>query len=197
MKSCEPALCDLYALVLSSEEIRRRIVAARELIGMSQEDLGALLEQEGYGKHDVGRLERRDPKMPLTPGRRTALAKHLRVPEAWFTAERDELFPAISDQVDAGPQLKKFLDEIRELVDDYSFLASTATPRQTEELKRRTIERMDRENGESEAVVARHREDVSQIVREAERDAEQQQPTRSSRRETEPDRAEARRRRRA
>lgn len=80
---------------------------------MTQEKLGALVEQEGYGKHDIGRLERMDEQVVLTPGRRAALVKHLKVPEAWFTADRDDLFSEIGD----GADLKLLPESMQQLVE--------------------------------------------------------------------------------
>lgn len=50
---------------------------------MSQVELGALVEEEGWGKHDVGRIERGD--VPMTPGRLDAIARHLGVAREWLT----------------------------------------------------------------------------------------------------------------
>jgi transcriptional regulator with XRE-family HTH domain len=69
--------------VLDSHELKRRLDAARRLRGMKQTDLAELLVAEGFGKHDVGRLERGE--LALQRKFIDALCRHLRVPERWFT----------------------------------------------------------------------------------------------------------------
>lgn len=81
----------------SQEELRRRIVAARELRGITQTDLGALFEQDGLGKHDPGRIER--GTMPMQRAHREAFIRHLRVPDAWFTEDDVDVLLGVS----AGP----------------------------------------------------------------------------------------------
>lgn len=72
------------------DEIARRIRAARELRGLSQDGLGKLVAADGLGIHDVGRIERGE--VTMTRVHRDALIRHLRVPERWFTAENvDEI----------------------------------------------------------------------------------------------------------
>jgi transcriptional regulator with XRE-family HTH domain len=74
---------DRHHGVLEPEELRRRLDAIRTLRGLRQVDLAALVETDGHGKHDVGRLERGD--VHLSPSLRRSLAHHLQVPEDWFT----------------------------------------------------------------------------------------------------------------
>lgn len=71
--------------MLTPEELKRRIDAARTLRGLRQVDLAELLEADGHGKHDVGRLERGE--IPFSAALRRSLAHHLEVPEAWFVDE--------------------------------------------------------------------------------------------------------------
>jgi transcriptional regulator with XRE-family HTH domain len=73
----------MHPVVLPQEELKRRIAALRKLRGMSQVELGALVEEEGWGKLDVGRIERGD--VPMTPGRLDAIARHLGVAREWLT----------------------------------------------------------------------------------------------------------------
>jgi hypothetical protein len=73
-------------------ESARRIMAARILRGLERSELADLFAAQGFGWHDVAKLERGDPKMPLTPARRGKLAEILRVPEWWFTAPEEELW---------------------------------------------------------------------------------------------------------
>jgi transcriptional regulator with XRE-family HTH domain len=72
---------------LNPDELARRLVAARELRGLSQEALGERMLAEGFGRHDAARIERGDPRVPVSPARRRGLAEILQVPEWWFTAE--------------------------------------------------------------------------------------------------------------
>lgn len=78
-------------MALTPEETVRRIVSARKLKGISQQEIGKALEAQGdFGLHDIARIERGE--MHLTPGRRHALAEILEVPEWWFTRPVEELF---------------------------------------------------------------------------------------------------------
>lgn len=80
-------------MALDADELARRIVSARELRGIDQAELGEAMKDEGYGKHDIAKMERQDATAPpLNRGRRIALAEILRVPEWWFTADDDEMF---------------------------------------------------------------------------------------------------------
>ena len=72
-------------MALDPEEVAHRVVAARELRGLKQTDLHEPMEQAGFGKHDLAKIERCDEKVRLTPGRRAALSQALDVPEWWFT----------------------------------------------------------------------------------------------------------------
>jgi len=71
--------------MLSSEETKRRMEAARKLRGLSQAELGELFEADDLGKMDPQQIER--GRMLLRGARLVAACKHLRVPERWFTAE--------------------------------------------------------------------------------------------------------------
>lgn len=90
-------------------EIGHRIKAARELRGVSQEELAQQFDDDGLGSSDVGRLER--GLLALTRARRDALVRHLRVPERWFTSENvDEIVGY--EEVDAIG-LRRELEAIR------------------------------------------------------------------------------------
>lgn len=79
--------------LLEPDELARRLISARELRGMEQAEVGDLMKDEGYGKHDVAKMERCDPTAPpLNRGRRIALSEILRVPEWWFTSDEEDLF---------------------------------------------------------------------------------------------------------
>lgn len=85
--------------MLDPEELDRRLKAIRMLRQISQTEMAVMLEAEGFGKHDLGRIER--GQMALTGARRRELARILRVPESYFTAEDlDEvLFAAGTDKL--------------------------------------------------------------------------------------------------
>jgi transcriptional regulator with XRE-family HTH domain len=111
--------------VLNEDQVRRRLRAARELTGMSREELGDLLAEDGFGRHDVAALEREKGEsakartVPLTPARRASLARHLGVPEAWFT-EPDHQRLFVSDEDSATrervEELAGQLADLRQLV---------------------------------------------------------------------------------
>lgn len=115
---------------LSNEEIARRMKAARQLRGMSQQELNDLFAEDGLEKNEAGRLERGD--LALTANRRYALVRHLRVPERWFTSEsvdeivgygetdRDRLAEELAElrkEVAKRPDIKT---EIQKAFDDYA-----------------------------------------------------------------------------
>ena len=66
-------------MALDPEEVAHRVVAARELRGLKQTDLHEPMEQAGFGKHDLAKIERCDEKVRLTPGRRAAKNAELRI----------------------------------------------------------------------------------------------------------------------
>lgn len=69
--------------MLDTDELRRRIVAARALRGVDQTALNGLFVADGLDKHEAARLERGE--LPWTRVRARALAYALRMPERWFT----------------------------------------------------------------------------------------------------------------
>lgn len=68
---------------LTQDELKARIVAARSLRNLDQEDIGKEFERDGLGSTTPGRLER--GLLTLNRSRLEALKRHLRVPEEWFT----------------------------------------------------------------------------------------------------------------
>lgn len=86
--------------VLDRKTQAQRIASARELRGMKRAQLAKLFVAEGFGQHDIARLERADPKLTLTRPRWETLARLLRVPEQWFTVEDAELFDLPDRQMD-------------------------------------------------------------------------------------------------
>lgn len=69
--------------MLSDEERKRRIEAARVLRGISQKKLNELVAGDGLDKLAAGRAERGE--IPLSRALRDSLCRHLRVPSWWFT----------------------------------------------------------------------------------------------------------------
>lgn len=97
--------------VLDPDEISRRIKAARELRGVSQDQLGEMLEADGLGVKDVGRIER--GTMMMSRAQRESITRHLRLPERWLLSESvDEI---VGVDLDAG-QLRERLAELEEQV---------------------------------------------------------------------------------
>lgn len=89
-------------MTLKPDEIKRRISAARILRGMEQPDLDRLGAAEGYGKLELGRVERGE--IPYRPGKHLdVLCRILNVPRWWFTAETLDFggvdAPATPDEV--------------------------------------------------------------------------------------------------
>jgi transcriptional regulator with XRE-family HTH domain len=83
--------------MLSTDELKRRLDAARTLRGLKQTDLAGQFVEWGFGKEDIGRIERGN--LTLTRARRVALAEILQVPEAWFEDEQLKLVPASRDEI--------------------------------------------------------------------------------------------------
>lgn len=71
--------------MLDTDEINRRMVAARTLRELSQTDLDALGAADGLGKQELSRVERGE--LPMTRVRREVATRLLRVPANWFTAD--------------------------------------------------------------------------------------------------------------
>jgi len=113
-------MADLSAI--DPAQIAARIKAARELRGMSQDELGELFDHDGLNKTDPGRIERMDARVPFRRAHLDALCRHLRVPERWFTAaDVDEIVgygtPAQSDQLTELAQGQEKLErQMAELV---------------------------------------------------------------------------------
>lgn len=109
--------------MLSAEEIKRRLVALRELRGMSQRDLALKMQEDGWGLNDLGKIERGDPKIPFSRGRRRSAAEHLHVREEWFTEPDLDLLlgepPEIQlDRVEAKLDFILAALELREPAED-------------------------------------------------------------------------------
>jgi transcriptional regulator with XRE-family HTH domain len=68
--------------VLSEDEAKRRIAAARILRGLTQEELDTLGAVDGLGRQELSRTERGE--LPVTRVRREVLARLLNLPVEWF-----------------------------------------------------------------------------------------------------------------
>lgn len=74
---------------LTSDHLRRRLRAARELRGWSQAELTARASAAGLlGKQEAGRVERGD--IAWTRKHTLAFMDVLGLPERWFTVESDD-----------------------------------------------------------------------------------------------------------
>jgi hypothetical protein len=69
--------------MLSKDELKRRIEAARTLRGTTQAELQRLFEADGLDKYSAGRVERGELVMQRV--HRDAFCRHLGVPERWFS----------------------------------------------------------------------------------------------------------------
>lgn len=101
--------------LLSPDEIKRRLDAARTLRGLKQTELAELVQADGLGKHDVGRLER--GAIPLTRALRDALCRHLRVPAGWFTDEDIDFGAVTRDEMDLDERVARMEDRLSALID--------------------------------------------------------------------------------
>lgn len=70
-------------MALKDEELRHRLVAARELIGLDQRQMGAKLDEQGLGRTDAMRLER--GRIAFTPAHLSAYTRITGLPSQWFT----------------------------------------------------------------------------------------------------------------
>jgi transcriptional regulator with XRE-family HTH domain len=71
--------------VLSDDEAKRRIEAARILRGLTQDELDKRGSSDGLGKQELSRTERGE--LDLTRVRRDVLARLLELPIEWFEEE--------------------------------------------------------------------------------------------------------------
>jgi transcriptional regulator with XRE-family HTH domain len=91
--------------VLSEEEAKRRIAAARLLRGLTQEELDALGAADGLGRQELSRTERGE--LPVTRVRREVLARLLRFPGEWFLQDSiDDLIRRPAEELPAD-QLRR------------------------------------------------------------------------------------------
>lgn len=98
---------------LGAAELKRRILAARTLRNVSQEELDRRFAEDGLRK-SAGPLERGE--LPLTRARLDGLVRHLRVPEEWFVAEDvDSLVHRNGDASHLG-EIERRLDDLEGLL---------------------------------------------------------------------------------
>lgn len=79
-----PAACYSLLMPLDKDTLTRRLVAARSVVGLDQNEMGAELAKEGLGKTDAKRLER--GQIDFSNSHWAAYVRITRMPEAWFTA---------------------------------------------------------------------------------------------------------------
>jgi transcriptional regulator with XRE-family HTH domain len=100
-------------MTLDPDTLKRRVKSARELAGLDQRDIGALMKTDGLGRHDVGKWERVDPSAPpMSPARAESLARHTGVPPAWFT-EPDHT--TLFSEPDEGGRVDQLERAVRDL----------------------------------------------------------------------------------
>lgn len=135
--------------MLSREQIADRIVAARRIRGFDQIEMQRLFYEAGEGdfrKGDLGEIERQGKD--LTPHGREVLARLLRVPERWFTADDPfELFGEQNgDNVEA--RVDQIAGELRELRRSVSRLVPTVLDADEDAaVRRRTARSSGRKSG--------------------------------------------------
>lgn len=93
--------------MLDPDELKNRIDGFRTLRGLTQNELAALVAADGFGKHDVGRIERGD--LTLTKALRRSIAEHLAVPEQWLVADPLDLAGTEGTQLDRIEQNQHLL----------------------------------------------------------------------------------------
>lgn len=87
--------------MLPEEEVRRRIVAARTLLDMSQDDMTEKGHEDyGLDKHELARVERGTLKKGIQPYHLRVLTEVLEVPMAWFTEPREAIVQVPPRDVD-------------------------------------------------------------------------------------------------
>ena len=101
--------------MLSDDELRRRVVAARELRGLTQTELGDLFAEDGLGKHDPGRIER--GTMVMQRAHREAFMHHLRVPRSWFTEGDTDVIVGLKPRRPLSPSESR--DVLQRLLADH------------------------------------------------------------------------------
>lgn len=71
--------------MLTNDEAKRRIAAARLLRGLGQDELDELGAKDGLGRQELSRTERGE--LPITKVRRETLARLLAMPAEWFSTD--------------------------------------------------------------------------------------------------------------
>lgn len=164
--------------MLDTEELKRRLDALRRLRGLRQEDLAQLVHEDGFGKHDVGRIERGDPTLPFSPGLRRSIAGHLGVPERWFTDA--ELGGLLSPPEPSGPDLDiaARLDRMQAILDRLEQWESAPVWQRVADSRAEAIETLNERLKTMEASVEAMRgklEEISPTLTPAERLARAQE----------------------
>jgi hypothetical protein len=94
-------------MALEHGELRRRLAAARELIGLDQNAMGARLKKSGLGKTDAKRLER--DTLEFSDSHLDAYVRITGLPAAWFTAEDWRPLISASAAADADPEVERLV----------------------------------------------------------------------------------------
>lgn len=135
--------------LLDREQLRIRVRAARQVAGLSQEELGRLMKQDGFGIHDPAALERKVTsgttarEINFHRGRRDSIARHTGFPKSWFTEpDHRKLFGDVSELRD---RLQEALDELDRLEGD-----AGSELESDEELAARQFESSDQHSEEPE-----------------------------------------------
>jgi hypothetical protein len=78
-------------MALNPRTLAQRVTAAYSLAGLTQEQLGVLMERDGFGKYDPSRIVRAGlpnppakPPPEMTQGRAESISRHTGVPAEWF-----------------------------------------------------------------------------------------------------------------
>lgn len=121
---------------LNQEDVKRRIHAARLLRDISQAQLNRLGAADGFGREEMGRVERGE--LEFRPGKHLdPLCRYLNVPRWWFTAETlyfgdidspatpDEVSSLLAQQNDLLARQSKVLDRIEKAIDREDDAAKT------------------------------------------------------------------------
>lgn len=99
----------LLQMAIEQEELRRRLAAARELIGLDQDEMGVELKRKGLGKTDAKRLER--GAIDFSESHLVAYSRITGLPEAWFTADDWRSLISAEAAAAASPEVEQMLIE--------------------------------------------------------------------------------------
>lgn len=111
--------------MLSTDELQRRLDAARTLRDLKQTELAALMHDDGIPKYDLGKIERGEKA--LRRMHIDSITRHLRIPEYWLTdPDVDVVVGLRSPRRGITPAETR--DELLRLLDDLDQDASRDEP---------------------------------------------------------------------